>query len=202
FDPRSDAVATAPFVVSIVAPDGAGGLRQIVYDSVTGQSTPASPFTASDAYRVLLDLPAVQPPAGPVNASVAAIVPPLTQVIGAVQQANADLVGIAECSAAVQVGRIIAILFNQEVTPDAVQDGAAAASITRYTIDNNAVVSVALQPGHRVAFLGLRDPVGPNVPRQLTISGITDALGRPMATQTVPIEMTVTDAAAVVSGQV
>ena len=39
---------------------------------------------------------------------------------------------------------------------------------------------MALQPGRRIAFLALRDPYGPFVPHQLTVSGVTDARSQAM----------------------
>ena len=64
------------------------------------------------------------------------------------------------------------------------------------------MISVALQPGKRVAFLALRDPVGPFIDRQITISDIQDLRGQVMAPWTGPIETTLDEQGGVVSGQV
>jgi len=125
----------------------------------------------------VLDLPAVA--GGPTQVSPirdAAIVPLAPHVLGVVQQAGKDLlacdalVGIEGTvdlvSLAIPAGRIIAVLFSEEITPESVQDRVAANNITNFSVDGNKVVGVALQPGRRVAFLALRDPIGPFVPRQ------------------------------------
>ena len=213
FDPVPGADPASPFDVSLVVPDGNGGLRQVAFAGLTGDGGAASPFAATDPYRVLLDLPVSGAPSVVrLPASDGPIVPPPPRVLSAVQQAEAD---IASCTTTLvldgtpeaatlraQLGRIVAVLFSTEVTPEAVQDRLAASGITRYLVDGNAVVGVALQPGRRIAFLGLRNAVGPFVPRQITIAGVTDAAGRVMEPQTLPIEATVTDSAAVVTGQV
>ena len=85
-----------------------------------------------------------------------------------------------------QAGRVVAVLFSEEVTPESVQDRFSAADITNYQIEikpgeapegRNKVVGVALQPGGRIAFLALRDPYGPFIPRTITISGVKDLQG-------------------------
>jgi hypothetical protein len=213
FDLVPGSVATTPFDVSVIVPDAQGQLRQVTYGMLAADARPASPFGPGDPYRVLLDLPVAGTVSRPVQVgSDARIVPPLPRVLSAVQQAEAD---VASCGATLvlegvpeavalraQLGRVIAVLFSTEVTPAAVQDRLTASGITRYLVEGNAVVGVALQPGRRIAFLGLRNAVGPFVSRQITISGVTDAQGRVMDAQTLPIETTVSDPAAVVSGQV
>ena len=70
------------------------------------------------------------------------------------------------------------------------------------TVDGNQVVGVALQPGRRIAFLGLRDGVGPFVPRTLTISDVKDRRDQALPSQALPIETPITGTAGVVAGQV
>ena len=213
FTPVAGVPAGGTFAVSLVVPDGAGGLRHVAYAGLTGGAGAATPFAGSAPYRVLLDLPAVaggQAQVSPIHD--AAIVPPAPHVLGVIQQAEKDVLacqelvgieGIAELvSGAVPVGRIVAVLFSEEVTPESVQDRVAANNIVNYSVGGNQVVGVALQPGRRVAFLALRDPVGPFVPRQLTIQNVVDGHGRAMTPQTVPIETTVSNDASVVSGRV
>src|SRR5262249_55209928 len=98
-------------------------------------------------------------------------------------------------------GRVVAALFSQEVTAASVHDKRPAAEIANFTVDGNQVVGVALQPGRRIVFLALRDPIGPFVPRQLTAAAVADSRGLSMTPQTIPIETTVTGGA-VVAGQV
>ncbi len=201
FDPVPGASATDPFAISIVVPTATGILRQVVYPSLHGRVTPSTPFSGSDPYRVLLDLPAAGETAAgsAVPGSDALIVPPPPHIIGVVQQADKDL---SSC-AGIPLGRVIAVLFSTEVTPQSVQDRLPANDITGFSVDANRVVGVALQPGRRIAFLGLRDGVGPFVPRSLTVTGVMNAAGQAMASETSPIEMTVDhSAAAVVDGHV
>ncbi len=87
------------------------------------------------------------------------------------------------------------MLFSEEVTAQSVQDKFTAEDITHYSLDGNAVVGVALQPGGRIAFLALRDPIGPFVPRTITIQDVADLRGQSMGAQTSPIEITVDDVA-------
>ena len=68
--------------------------------------------------------------------------------------------------------------------------------------DGNKVVGVALQPDRRIAFLALRDPVGPFVPRTITIQDVADLRGHAMPPQTSPIEITCRRPGGVVSGRV
>ncbi|MEQ1870490.1 MAG: carboxypeptidase regulatory-like domain-containing protein, partial [Vicinamibacterales bacterium] len=214
FDAVVGAPIDAPFDVSIVVPDATGVMRQVVYHA-TGGAVPASAFAPADPYRVLLDLPvAGAPSTGPLAvASDERIPPTVPRLLSAVQQANADIIS---CSVSLvtedglvdtfhvgyQAGRVIALLFSEEVTPESVQDRLAASDITRYLIDGNKVVGVALQPGGRIAFLALRDPIGPFVPRVITVDGVGGLRGGVMSSQSVAIESTVTDPGALVTGQV
>jgi len=51
----------------------------------------------------------------------------------------------------------------------------------------NGANSVQVQPGGRVAYLNLRQAVSAIVPRELTISGVTDIRGNPLRTSSWPI---------------
>ncbi|MCU1382031.1 MAG: LamG domain protein jellyroll fold domain protein [Acidobacteria bacterium] len=212
FHLQFSAVAAVPpggsFGVSLIVPDGAGGLRQIAFAGLTGGTTVPSPFSGAAPYRVLLDLPAI---AGGSSSAApsrdAAIVPPAPHMLGVVQLADKDVLA---CEALVSfdgtsdipVGRVVAVLFSEEVTAASVQDRVSANNITNFTVDGNQVVGVALQPGRRVAFLALRDPIGPFVARHLTVLNVMDGHGRAMSAQTLDIETTVTNDASVVGGQV
>ncbi len=174
FAPVAGAAAGTPFDVSLVVPDAQGQLRQVTYAGLGGEVSVSSTFAPDDPFRVLLDLPMTGTATSPRPPSTdARIVPPPPRVISAVQQAEADIAscvatialeGVAEAATLrAQLGRIVAVLFSTEVTPEAVQDRLAASAITRYLVDGNAIVGVALQPGRRIAFLGLRNAVGPFV---------------------------------------
>ncbi|MGE5243771.1 MAG: carboxypeptidase regulatory-like domain-containing protein [Betaproteobacteria bacterium] len=207
FTIRLDAIPEAaldtPFTLSVVIPGAGGGLRQIVFQGVTAANLPSLTFAPDAPYTasVIVNVGSVSQTGSPLAAaSDGAVVEPLPTVIGVVQQWQADVVSCPDVPP-LYPGRVIAVLFNKEVTADSAQDGARAQNITNYAVDNNAVVGVALQPGHRIAFLALRDPVGPYIQRQLTVSGVADARGGSMASQSLPIETTVTAPGAVVSGR-
>ena len=127
FAPVAGVPADGPFSVSLVVPDGTGGLRQVAYAGLTGGAGALSPFAGSAPYRVLLDLPALTGGQGQVSpVHDAAIVPPAPHVLGVVQQADKDLLacdtlvgieGVVELvSAAIPAGRVIAVLFSEEIT--------------------------------------------------------------------------------------
>src|SRR5207249_9945136 len=87
-----------------------------------------------------------------------------------------------------------------DMPPASVQDSVPAAQIANYAIQNNRVLGVAEQPGRRIVFLALRDPVGPYVPRAITFTGLDDGRGHTLTSQSVPIEATV-DHGGVVTGK-
>lgn len=190
-----------PVTLSLVVPDAGGHLRQIVFQGVTASSLPTLSFSRSDPYQlsVTMNGGAQGTALGSTSDGAVQDLPPAIE--GVVQQADADEVSCSDGSGGIYPGRVVAVLFSKEVTPDSAQDGARPQSITNYTIDGNAVVGVALQPGRRVAFLALRDPVGPFVPKQLAITGVADAAGHALASGSAAIEATVTGAGAVVSGR-
>lgn len=129
--------------------------------------------------------------------------PPPT-VVAVRQIASADLTG---CSGAefpgrqYSTGRVIAVLFSEQVTPESVQDGLSA-GITAFEVGGTRVTGVALQPGRRMAYLALREGIGPFEPRSLTVVDVRDATGQSTGTVQVPIEITVGNEAGVVFGQV
>lgn len=199
FDPVAGVAATEPFALSLIVPTASGGLRHVVYSTLTAQTLVASPFGPGDPYHVVVDLPLAGGAQGPAAPSVdAAIVAPPPHVIGVVQQADKD---VTRCEA-IPLGRVLAVLFSSEVTAESVQDRRPASDITNFAMVDNRVVGVSLQPGRRIAFFGLRDGVGPFVPRSLTLSNVMDAAGRTMAAETAPVEMTAAYIAAVVNGRV
>jgi len=78
-------------------------------------------------------------------------------------------------------GNLIGLLFSEEITADSAQSGLAPEQLTHYNVDGNQVVGAQLQPGGRVVLLGLRDGIGPYVPRSVAVTGITDTRGNPLA---------------------
>ncbi|OGC00091.1 hypothetical protein A2V82_13030 [candidate division KSB1 bacterium RBG_16_48_16] len=69
------------------------------------------------------------------------------------------------------LGRMVGVLFNEEVGKIAAQD------VSRYTVPAHRIVDAKLQPDRRLVFLMLREPVGPFVSRALTANLISDMRG-------------------------
>ncbi|MCU1383321.1 MAG: LamG domain protein jellyroll fold domain protein [Acidobacteria bacterium] len=202
----SAASADATFTLSIVLPDAAGNLRQLLFANVSASQLPTLSVDPNDPYRLSIEVAANGVPAAgaPVAPALTAIADPPPSIIGAVQLAQADQVCVdpGKTLGLWAPGRVMAVLFSEEVSAQSVQDKFSPDKITNYVADGNQVVGVALQPDRRIVFLGLRDPVGPYVPRTLTVSDVTDLRGQPIVSAPMPIESTVDDAAGVVSGRV
>jgi hypothetical protein len=193
----------APYVLSLVLPDPSGGLRHLTFEGVAGQGVPlVSPSADPYQFRVEVVVDGSVVSGSPLMPRTAAIIDPPPTILGAVQQIDADLVRCEPDSPGIPIGRVIAVLFSEEVTATSVQDRVKPEDLTNYQIDGNQVVGVALQPGRRIAFLALRDPYGPFVPHQLTVSNVTDARGQAMPAASVPIEATMPDDGGVLSGRV
>ncbi|MDU0460473.1 MAG: Ig-like domain-containing protein [Geobacteraceae bacterium] len=91
----------------------------------------------------------------------------------------------------------MAVLFSERVSRESAQSPA------NYSVDENLVKQATLQPGSRMAFLLLRDGIGPFFDRSLTTQGIIDQSGKEMPqAETLPIRITATGPAAVVTGTV
>ena len=118
-------------------------------------------------------------------------------MIAATQVVEADLL----CDVA-PAGRVVALLFSEEVTPASVQDKLDKIDITHYDVEANQVVGVAIQPGRRIVYLALRDPFGPYVPRTITVSDVQDRPARRWRARPVPMVSTINRMGAVVSGRV
>jgi hypothetical protein len=101
------------------------------------------------------------------------------EVLGVVQNADRDIS---------PHGRVVAILFNEDIDQDTAKDISSyavnPAVITMIPppelIDENQVTRALVQFGDRIVFLGFRDPVGPFVPRTMDISGVRDLKGQEM----------------------
>jgi len=74
------------------------------------------------------------------------------------------------------IGRMVAVLFDEEV------ERASAEWSGSYALSDNTVGNVSLQPDRRVAFVVLANPVGPFVPRALTVHSVRDLRGQAMET--------------------
>ena len=200
-----DAPEGTPFSLSVVLPaDTQSGLRQTVFADITGVRLPVVDQAPGDPYALAIELyeDSQQSSAPSVYPSLEQIIPdPAPCVLGVVQRAEADRVSCGGTGGP-QLGRVVGILFSEEVTPESVQDQFKRIDITNYAPEENAVVAVALQPGARIVFLALRDSLGPFIERQITISNITDLRGHVMGEWTGVMEPTIDEEGAVISGQV
>jgi hypothetical protein len=197
--PDANAPPESRYTLSIVLPQD-GSLRHVVYDNLALTDLPLLDAATGEPHHVAFaSTTGAGAPRGPTATQM--IVDQAPSIISLIQQADADKIACVG-SGEYQVGRIVAALFSEEVTAASVQDKLRSDAITNYTMNGNRVVGVALQPGRRIAFLAMRDPVGPFVPAAMTFNGIMDRTGRAMAGVTAPIEATVETEGGQVSGQV
>ncbi|MFN7916659.1 MAG: Ig-like domain-containing protein [Vicinamibacterales bacterium] len=199
---RAGSLPATTYDVSIAYPAPGGGLNFASWAAVQSTEVPVLTQGSGDTPQILfrtMDNPA---PNGRLVTPTSVANPPPT-VLGAFQVAGADVAGCPLDDRVYEVGRVVAVLFSEEVTAASVQDRLPEAQITAFTSPGNRVVSVALQPGGRVAYLALREPVGPFVPSSIVVNGVTDQNGNALAGPvTLPIVTTVGTEAGVVSGQV
>ncbi|MCC5805059.1 MAG: carboxypeptidase regulatory-like domain-containing protein [Opitutales bacterium] len=82
-------------------------------------------------------------------------------------------------------GTVLAVLFNKPMErAGAVRPGA-------YVVGgDNPAVTASLQPGGRMVLLNLQRGVGMIVPRDITVSGVNDPRGLPLAETTLPVQTT------------
>jgi protocatechuate 3,4-dioxygenase beta subunit len=196
---RRTGVAAGPITLSLLVPTTSGALRHLTYQLASGDAP--APLTLTDsAYSFTFDIENATSAAAAPSSSLVA--DPAPTVISVIQQKDADQLRCEPDKPGFPAGRIVAVLFSEEVTAASVQDRLIASKITNYEPDANRVVGVALQPGRRIAFLALRDPIGPFVPRSITISNITDLRGQTMSEWSGPMEITINNDGAVVRGRV
>lgn len=198
------AVADGNYTVSVIVPTTGGSLRQLVFNVEPGQ-VPTHQAAPDELVTLAFELvDGGAPIAGtPVTSSSDQIVvDPPPSVVSVIQQRDADQIGCDPGVSGYPAGRVVAVLFSEEVTPASVHDRVKAEDIAGFDPEVNRVVGVALQPGRRIAFVALRDPIGPFIPRQISISAGVDLRGQPMAPFTGPMEITVGPEAGVVNGRV
>lgn len=202
---RIDEAPAGTFTLSVVLPaETESGLRQVVFQGLSGDGVPEIEALPGDPYAVKVEVVSetgvVQGP--PVLPGLAApVMDPLPTVISAVQQAEADIV-TCHGTGGPQLGRVVAVLFTEEVSADSAQDQFERQDITHYAPEENEVVGVALQPGKRIVFLALRDSLGPFIERQITISDVSGLAGQVMDPWTGVMEPTITEEGAVLSGKI
>jgi hypothetical protein len=168
---------TGTFDLGMVAPGSDGVLRQVVFRDLAVTAGEQLLATIRPGATPLVVLERAGVALAPSAEEVIPDRPP--EVLGVVQQADRPVDAF---------GRVVAVLFSEDV------DKASAQALTSYAVstatipmlpppaleDGNAVRQVLLQFGNRIVFVGLRDPVGPFVPRTLDISGVRDLKGQTM----------------------
>lgn len=80
-------------------------------------------------------------------------------------------------------GTVVAVVFSKPIT----QDSAGATNFYAVEGDNGAN-SVQVQPSGRVALLNLRKGISAIIPRQITVSGVTDVRGNALVAVPTPIQ--------------
>ncbi|MEQ1870326.1 MAG: Ig-like domain-containing protein, partial [Vicinamibacterales bacterium] len=200
--PREGSSPLATYNLSVVLPGTDNTLR---FASLTGLSLASGVAltnggTAPDSLYALRR----EPTGGTTETATFGLVnDPAPSILGVRQVANVDMVGCPlDPQRQYPAGRVIAVLFSEEVTPQSVQDKAPPGEITTFKPENNRAVGVALQPGGRIVYVALRSPIGPFEPRTLTVDGAQDLNGNTIPTQTLPIETVVGTDAGLVYGQV
>ena len=160
-----DVAPGAPFSLSIVLPaDTPSRLRQVVFSGITGDNgVPVVEPVAGDPFPVTVEMvdngelisgQPLQP------ASASPITDPPPTVFSTVQMADADILTCPETGTFIRLGRVVASLFSEEITPESVQDQYERIDIDNYAPENNAVVGVASSPGQD----RLSGPAGPGRP--------------------------------------
>ncbi|HRJ40425.1 MAG TPA: carboxypeptidase regulatory-like domain-containing protein, partial [Caldilineaceae bacterium] len=119
-------------------------------------------------------------------------------------ESGPDVISAVQVASRDRFGRLVAVLFDEEISAAASQQESGSEEIVNFAVDENQVLATSLQPSSRVAFVRLRDGVGPFIPRSLTVANIDDRHGHLMSpiSTTLPITMTVTGMGGVVDGQV
>lgn len=206
WQPGADPAAT--FNLGLVVPDAAGVLQQLTYNGLAINDLPQLDLPGSSfSFSSTLSLNGVPKNGTPRPTPAAQSIPDAAPtVLGVVQQHDADVKVVRDpCPKTYRFGRVVAALFSEEVTAASVQDKLAKQAISNYAMEENQVVGVALQPGRRIAFLALRDPVGRFIPRSVTFNNIADRTGNLLNGQNAPIVIPprpIEDAAATVSGTI
>ncbi|MEQ1728941.1 MAG: Ig-like domain-containing protein, partial [Vicinamibacterales bacterium] len=199
---KAGASASATYDVSVAYPATGGGLQFASWSGVQPTEVPVLSQQPTEVPQLVFTLTGASTPTGR-QANPSAVSDPPPTVLGAFQVAGADVAGCAIDGRVYPVGRVVAVLFSEEVTPQSVQDQLPESNITAFSSLGNRVVSVALQPGGRIAYIALREPIGPFVPRTITVDGVQDRTGHTLAAPvTVPIAITVGAEAGIVSGRI
>ncbi|MFN0124808.1 MAG: carboxypeptidase regulatory-like domain-containing protein, partial [Blastocatellia bacterium] len=181
---------TGAIDISLLTPVSGHNYRQVSFNGLA--------INAGARYRLLFN-PAI---AGPVTIEEfrdnAWIAKPATPVTTALNESAPRVTGVVQIapetlSGGDRYGRLVGVLFNKPVTSGAqnaaryqVGPGALAGSSPAQSIGGVIGVNGAsLNFGNRIAMLALNAPVGPFIRRDLTVNGVTDERGQPLAGNTV-----------------
>ncbi len=192
---RAAAAAAGTADLGVVFPNASGGLEQVRFAAVPVQAGSVLTLTLAPgaanacalavddtgdgrADRALLPTAVVAiPDRGPEVVSVVQVVdqfPPQRSKSGLTTQLTDKF------------GRLVGILFSERVDP------ATASAGGNYAVEANQITQVLLQPSGRLVVLFLKNSLGPFVPRTLTVSGLADARGNPLAPASVTRTITPT----------
>lgn len=180
--------------ISIIIPSGSG-LKQIYYRGVSVQNGSKLSITINTAgandFKLSIDNNGDGIQDGAIEPSgTAEIVNTGPQLISAVQVKALDKTALDANN------RVITLLFNERITKESAED------VGNFKVDENEALITSLQPSGRILFLMLRDPIGPYIQRNVTVSGIRDANNASILTVTKPIVSLIEDEGGVLRGQV
>lgn len=185
--------ATATFDLGILLPDAGGLLTQYRFSGVNlpaGAKASMSISTGSSELQLGID----DNNDGIIDRT---LPPSLTTTIG--DQAP-HIVASAQLTpdfgpGGDKHGRNVAVLFSERVTKESAQN------VANYGVDENLIKQATIQPGGRMAFLLLREGIGPFYDRSLTTQGLIDQSGKVMPQpEMLSIRITAQGPAAVVTG--
>jgi hypothetical protein len=93
-------------------------------------------------------------------------------------------------------GRTVAVLFSERVSRETAEDAA------NYLVEANGVRLAYLQPGGRMAFILLKEGIGPFKERSIAVENVLDGAGQSMLAESRPITITAAGPAARLKGVV
>ena len=189
------AEGTATFDMGIVLPDATGTLTQYVFSSLSlpaGAKVSLTITPGSSTLQLAIDDNGDGAIDRTINPSATNPLPDHAPHIVAATRLVPDFGPGGD-----KHGRNVAVLFSERVTKESAQ------LASNYGVDENLVKQATIQPGNRMAFLLLREGIGPFIERNLTAQGLTDQSGRAMtAPESLKIRITPAGPAAIVTGTV
>ncbi len=165
---------------SLVLPVAAGGMEQVRYPAIDLPAGAVGRLSWSlsgpNDYTIAIDddgdgsVDRSVPPE-----SVTAIIDRSPRVLGVHQWGKGARPATSpDFASGDPIGRMIGVLFDEEVDP------VAAERLASYAVAGNETTAVSLQPDRRLAFVILERPVGPFVARSLEVQGVADIRGHLM----------------------